>query len=112
MGNQKLEVQIHSVHTNEDIETQKLKEQYLEGKYTEFQTRRKREKIQKLVGIDIGEQVVKAVVVEWKSHHIPPEQLITEYRSVCKDIAKERQHSTVSPHLQSKLHRLEELILA
>lgn len=111
MGSQKLAIQIHSVHTKEEVEIQTLKDQYLEGNYTEFESRRKREKIQKLVGINVGDRMVKSVVIEWKRNHIPAEQLIIEYRNVCEDVATEQQDSTVTPHLQSKLHRLEELIL-
>lgn len=111
MGSRKLEIQIHSVQTNEEVEPEVLKDQYLRGSYTEFETRRKQETIQRLVGIDVGDRVAKAVVVEWKSHHIPPEQLLSEYRDLCEEIGSERQHSTVSPHLESKLHRLEELLV-
>jgi hypothetical protein len=112
MGSRKLAVEIHSVHTNEeDVEVQTLKDQYLRGSYTEFETRRKQETIQRLVGIELEDEIVKAVVVEYKSRHIPAPQLLSEYRNVCEEIALERQHSTVSPHLESKLHRLEELVL-
>lgn len=110
MGGRKLEVQIQSVHTNEEVESEVLKNHYLRGSYTEFETRRKQKTIQKLVGIEVGGGVAKAVVVEWKSHHIPPSELVGEYRSVCEEIAIERQHSTATPQLHSKLHRLEELI--
>lgn len=111
MGSQKLSVQIHSIHTNEDVSTEKLKGQYLDGNYTVFETRQKQKLIQKLVGIDVEGCMLKAVVVEYKSRHIPAEQLISEYRTVCEEIAIERQHSTVSPSLQRKLHRIEEIIL-
>jgi ribosomal protein S3AE len=111
MGSRKLEVQIQSVHTNEEVDTQILKKHYLKGNYTEFEVRRKREKIQRLVGIEAKGGIVKAVVVEWKPHHIPAPELLSEYRALSEQIAIERQHSTVSPHLESKLHRLEELLL-
>lgn len=112
MGSRKLVVEIHSIHTNEeDVEVQTLKDQYLRGSYTEFETRRKQETIQKLVGIEAGGGIVKAVVIEWKPSRIPPSALISEYRETCEEIAIESRHSTVTPHLHSKLHRLEELIL-
>lgn len=111
MGTPKLAIQVHSIHTNEDVETQVLKNHYLRGSYTGFESRRKREKIQRLVGIEAEGGIVKAVVVEWKPHHIPAPELLSEYRAVSEQIVMERQRSTVSPHLESKLHRLEELLL-
>ena len=111
MGSRKLAVQIHSVHANEDISTERLKSKYLNGDYTEFETRRKRRKIQRLVRIELEERIVKSVVIEWKDHHLPESELVSEYRDTCEKIAIERQHSTVTPSLQTKIHRIEDIIL-
>lgn len=107
-----LEIQICSVELESDIESEKLREQYLRGNYTELRKVRTQKKIKRVVAVEVQGDLVQVEFVEWKPSHIPGPTLLSEYQEVCEDVATEQQYSTVSPRLQHKLHRLEELILA
>lgn len=108
----RLEIQLCSVETYSDVACEKVKGEYLNGNYTQLRKVSTQNKIKRVVAIQVEQdQIVETEVVEWKPSHIPLSELVSEYREVCEEIAIERQHSTVTPRLQSKLHRLEELIL-
>lgn len=106
-----LEIQLCSVKTDSDVECEQLREQYLKGNYTELRKVRTQKKIKRIVAIEDSQDLVEVEIVEWKPSHIPASTLLSEYLETGKEIAIEEQSGTVTPHLQHKLYRLEELIL-
>lgn len=106
-----MEIQICSIQTDSDVACEKLKQQYLRGNYTELRKVRTQKKIRRIVAVETELGTFESTIVEWKPHHIPSEQLVIEYRNVCEEVTKQREHSTVTPHLQHKLHRLEKIII-
>ena len=107
-----LEIQICSIESESDVASEKLKQEYLKGNYTELQAVSTNEKIQRVVAVDLPQgNIVEATIVEWKPSHIPASTLLSEYFETGKEIGIEQEYSTVTPHLLKKKNRLEDIIL-
>jgi len=106
-----LEIQICSIESESEVACEKLKQQYLRGNYTELRAVQTQSKIKRIIAVATEKGDAEATVIEWKQSRIPPNKLLSEYQETCKEIAIEREYSTVTPHLIDKKNRLEDIIL-